>query len=135
MPLDPDALLADAAVEAAVGALAARNQHHLEQMDADEQANAISHWRELAIDVLAAARVVLGDGDSPPGVHPENAPGRAVLVLQDAGGDDLTVHAAFYPDLEEVSPGEVSGTPAQVAAMMMLHGLSDDEDGLTFEQQ
>ena len=61
--MDPDDLLAGPAVEAAVAALAERNHHHLEQMSDAERADALEHWRELAITVLTAARSALQHGD------------------------------------------------------------------------
>ena len=55
----PDALLADAPIGAAVAALADRNAHHLAQMTQEEQQDAISHWRDLAVTVLTAAGAAL----------------------------------------------------------------------------
>ena len=56
----PDELLAEAPLEAAVAALAERNHHHLAQMNAAEQQDALAHWRELAVAVLTAAGAALG---------------------------------------------------------------------------
>jgi hypothetical protein len=120
----PDALLADPAVTAAVEALAARNQHHLEQMAPQEQADALAHWRELALDVLTAA---LDDPYAPQPAAEEGAPGRAVIVLEDLGGEDVAVHAAFHPELEDLGNGEIQGTPAQVTALMLLSSLDGEE--------
>ena len=103
--MDPDDLLSGPAIDAAVAALAERNRHHLEQMQPDEQADALEHWRQLAITVLTAARSASGaetaiDGQS----H-----GRATIVLEDSGG-------------------EVSATPAQIAALELLDQLAGDEE-------
>jgi hypothetical protein len=133
--IQADALLGTRAVEAGVAALAGRNQHHLAGMAPDEQVEAANHWRELAVEVLSAAREALSGGT---GV-PEGA-GRAVIVLEDSGGEEVNVHVTFAPQLEEMSDGSIAGTPAQLAAMSLLesiageaeehgHGHSHDDDG------
>jgi hypothetical protein len=101
MAFQPDDLLGEAALRAAVAALAERNQHHLADMSEDEQANAVGHWRELAMTVLTAARTAAGPEPD------EGDGGRAAIVLEDAGGDEITVHASFYPQLEDLGGGEV----------------------------
>jgi hypothetical protein len=132
--IQADALLGTRAVEAGVTALAGRNQHHLADMAPDEQVEAANHWRELAVEVLSAAREALSGGT---GV-PEGA-GRAVIVLEDSGGEEVNVHVTFAPQLEELSDGSIAGTPAQLAAMSLLesiageaeehaHGHSHDDD-------
>jgi hypothetical protein len=121
----PDDLLADAPLGAAVAALAERNRHHLAQMKDAERADALSHWHDLAVAVLTAAGAALGSegelGDSQ---------GRAVIVLEDAGDDEVAVHASFFPQLEDVD-GEVLVTPAQAAALELLEAMTGnaDEDG------
>jgi len=131
--IDPETLLSDAAVRAAVGALASRNSHHLEGMDDAERDQALHHWQELAIDVLTAARAAVGgvEGEGPQTVQVDgDLPGRAVIVLQDAGGEDVTVHATFHPELEDLGNGEIGGTPAQITGVMLLQSLGgEDEDG------
>jgi hypothetical protein len=123
MAFQPDDLLGEAAVEAAVAALAERNQHHLADMNEAEQSEAVGHWRELAMTVLTAARTAAGGepGDGETG-------GRAAIVLEDSGGDEITVHASFYPQLEDLGGGEVGATPAQAAALELLEQISDDDD-------
>ena len=121
----PDDLLADAPIAAAVTALAERNRHHLDQMTEAERTDALSHWHDLAVTVLSAAGAALGgeeDGDAN-----GNGPGRAIIVLEDAGGDEVTVHASFFPQLEDLG-GEVLVTPAQAAALELLDAISG-EDG------
>jgi hypothetical protein len=122
--MDPDDLLAGPAVDAAVAALAARNRHHLEQMQPDEQADALAHWRELAITVLTAARSATGaDGPADGQLH-----GRATIVLEDSGGEEVTVHATFWPEMQDLGGGEVSATPAQIAALELLDQLAGDDE-------
>ena len=114
----PDDLLADAPLGAAVAALAERNRHHLEQMTDAERADALSHWHDLAVAVLTAAGAALG-GEAPD----RDAQGRAVIVLEDAGEDEVAVHASFFPQLEDVD-GEVLVTPAQAAALELLEAMT-----------
>jgi len=121
--MEPDDLLSDAAVQAAVGALAARNQHHLEGMTPEEQVNALAHWRALAMDVLVAARAAAGSDAPPPA---EGGPGRAVIVLEDSGEEDVSVHVTFHPELEELGEDQIAGTPAQITAVAMIEHLGDD---------
>jgi hypothetical protein len=123
MAFQPDELLGEAALQAAVAALAERNQHHLNDMSDAEQADAVSHWRELAMTVLVAARTAAG-GEQ---VESEVG-GRAAIVLEDAGGDEITVHASFYPQLEDLGGGEVAATPAQATALELLEQLAGDEE-------
>jgi hypothetical protein len=121
--MEPDDMLSEAAVQAAVGALAARNQHHLAEMSPQEQQQAIAHWRTLAMDVLVAARAA-GGSDAPPPT--EGGPGRAVIVLEDAGEEDVSVHVTFHPELEEIGGDQIAGTPAQITAVAMIEQLSED---------
>jgi hypothetical protein len=104
---NPDELLAEAPLTAAVAALAERNRHHLAQMTEEERADALSHWHDLAVAV----------GDA------TDAQGRAVIVLEDAGDDEVAVHASFFPQLEDVD-GEVLVTPAQAAALELLEAMT-----------
>jgi hypothetical protein len=123
--IEADALLGARAVEAGVRALATRNQHHLAAMAPDEAHDAANHWRELAVEVLSAARDALApDGGSP---QAEGA-GRAVIVLEDSGADEVNVHVTFAPQLEELEDGMVAGTPAQLAAMSLLEAMTGDGD-------
>jgi hypothetical protein len=117
----PDALLADAPIGAAVAALADRNAHHLAQMTEEEQRDAISHWRDLAVTVLTAAGAALGTEAAP--VAPG---GRAVLVFEDSGEDEIAVHATLYPQPEQHGD-EMMVTPAQAAALELLQGMADEE--------
>src|SRR5829696_3654319 len=110
MAFQPDDLLGDAALQAAVDALAERNQHHLADMSEAEQADAVAHWRELAVTVLTAARTAADDG---------------TLA---AGDDEITVHASFYPQLEDLGGGEVAATPAQATALELLEQLAGPDE-------
>jgi hypothetical protein len=125
MALLPDDLLADAPVGAAVAALAERNRHHLDDMDEQEREQALQHWRELAMVVLTAARATLGD--EPPEAQPAEALGRAVIVLEDLGGDEVAVHASFFPQLQDLGGGEVAATPAQATALELLDGFAPED--------
>jgi hypothetical protein len=118
----PDDLLADAPLGAAVAALADRNRHHLAQMTDEERQDALAHWHDLAVAVLTAAGAALGGDSAPVG----EAPGRAIIVLEDAGGDEVAVHASFFPQLEDRG-GEVMVTPAQAAALELLEAMTGEE--------
>jgi hypothetical protein len=120
--IDADALLGTRAVEAGVAALAGRNQHHLAAMAPEEQVEAANHWRELAVEVLSAARSVLTDAPQVEGA------GRAVIVLEDSGGEEVNVHVTFSPQLEELQDGSIAGTPAQLAAMSLLESITGEAD-------
>jgi hypothetical protein len=123
VPQEPVNIISDASVDAAVAALAERNRHHLEAMTDAERVDAVAHWRDLAIAVLTAATAAIG---SEPIAESEGL-GRAVLVFEDAGGDDVNIHASFYPELEDLGGGEVAVTPAQAAALGLLQEISGDE--------
>jgi hypothetical protein len=114
-PVDSTALLGPTVIEAAVGALTARNQHHFQSMDESERAQALETWRGLAGDVLAAAHQALFGG------APQ--PNRAILVFEDGGSEEIAVHASFTPQLEDMGDGQVAGTPAQITALTLLEGL------------
>jgi hypothetical protein len=116
---NPDELLAEAPLTAAVAALAERNRHHLAQMTEEERADALSHWHDLAVAVLTAAGAAMGG----PAADATDAQGRAVIVLEDAGEDEVAVHASFFPQLEDVD-GEVLVTPAQAAALELLEAMT-----------
>jgi peptidoglycan/xylan/chitin deacetylase (PgdA/CDA1 family) len=120
--MDPDDLLAGPAVEAAVAALAERNRHHVEQMAPEEREDALVHWRELAITVLMAARSATGGEDA------ADPHGRATIVLEDSGGEEVTVHATFWPEMQDLGGGELAATPAQIAALELLEQLTGGED-------
>jgi hypothetical protein len=116
-PVDSTALLGPTVIEAAVGALAQRNQHHFEQMDETEREQAVETWRGIAGDVLAAAHHALFSG--------QPQPNRAVLVFEDGGGEEIAVHASFTPQLQDMGEGQVAGSPAQITALTLLESLQN----------
>ena len=120
----PEDLLAGAPLDAAVAALAERNHHHLAQMSSAEREDALEHWRQLAVTVLTAAGAALSED----GAEPIDGPGRAVIVLEDAGPEEIAIHASFFPQLEDLGGGEVGATPAQAAALELLEQISDEDD-------
>ena len=124
----PEDLLAEAPLEAAVAALAERNHHHLAQMSPAERDDAISHWRQLAVAVLTAAGAALQEDAA---LNGDDRPGRAVIVLEDSGPEEIAIHASFFPQLEDLGGGQVGATPAQAAALELLEQISDDDDPLT----
>ena len=128
MSLQPDDLLGDAPLEAAVQSLLERNAHHWAAMGEQERGEAVATWRDLARTVLTAAAAAAGR--PPEGAAPEDAGGRAVIVIEDdAEEGQVAVHASFYPRLEQLAGGEVLATPAQATALELLDGLGmEDED-------
>ena len=124
----PEDLLAEAPLEAAVAALAERNHHHLAEMTPNEREEAIAHWRQIAVAVLTAAGAALQEETS---MNGDEGPGRAVIVLEDSGPEEIAIHASFFPQLEDLGGGQVGATPAQAAALELLEQISDDDDPLT----
>jgi hypothetical protein len=124
----PEDLLAEGPLEAAVAALAERNHHHLAEMTPAERDDAIAHWRQIAVAVLTAAGAALQEDAS---VNGDEGPGRAVIVLEDSGPEEIAIHASFFPQLEDLGGGQVGATPAQAAALELLEQISDDDDPLT----
>ena len=96
-------------------------------MNEAERQDAMAHWRELAVAVLTAAGAALGDEEST--AANGDAPGRAVIVLEDFGPEEIAVHATFFPQLQDLGGGEVGATPAQAAALELLEQISDDDPG------
>jgi hypothetical protein len=123
LQIDADELLGTVAVEAGVSALASRNAHHLEAMAPGERDEAIAHWRELAVEVLSAARASVGVAPSE-----DQGPGRAVIVLEDAGGEEVAIHATFAPELQHLDNGDIAGTPCQLMALELLDALAGEGD-------
>jgi hypothetical protein len=120
----PETLLADAPLQAAVAALADRNQHHFAQMNEEERRDAVGHWHDLAVTVLTAAGAALGAPEGARGGS--EGPGRAVLVFEDSGQDEIAVHATLYPQ-PEAQGDEMIVTPAQAAALELLQGMAEDD--------
>src|SRR3954447_14257584 len=118
MPVD--AILAEDSVAAGVAAMEQIHGRHLADMNAEEQATARDHWRRQVEEVLAAGR----GGAAAPGPGGACA---AVITFSDAGEERVDVSVSFQPDLEELSDGQVAGTPAQVLALTALESLSDEE--------
>ncbi|WP_354698777.1 hypothetical protein DSM112329_04474 [Paraconexibacter sp. AEG42_29] len=122
---DADDLLSENALNAAVSALANRNAHHLQDMTPAEQQEAAGHWRALAIDVLVAVRATVTNPEIGPAIN-EGGPGRAVIVLEDSGEEEINVHVAFHPELQQLGDDQVAGTPAQITAVSMIDTLGEE---------
>jgi hypothetical protein len=122
----PEALLADAPLQAAVAALADRNQHHFARMSEEERHDAVATWHDLALTVLTAAGAAV-DAPAPPAASPGlGVPGRAVLVFEDSGEDEIAVHATLYPQ-PEAQGDDMIVTPAQAAALELLQGMAEED--------
>lgn len=118
--MKPDDLLGDAAVDAAIGALANRNKELLLRMDPGEREAMLAHWRGVALDVLTAARGAL---DAPAAAPDGETRGRAVIVIEDGADRALNVRAAFFPELDEAGD-HFLGTAAQAAAVELLRTIA-----------
>jgi hypothetical protein len=92
-----------------------------------ERDDAIAHWRQIAVAVLTAAGAALQEE---PSLNGDEGPGRAVIVLEDSGPEEIAIHASFFPQLEDLGGGQVGATPAQAAALELLEQISDDDDPL-----
>ena len=125
---EPSDLLGEAPLDAAIAALASRNRHHLDAMTETERNDALGHWRELAVTVLMAATAAGADPDGEAVAPGDQVPGRAVVVFEDAGGDDVNVHVSFFPELEDLGNGEAAGTPAQIAALELLNEMTGEPE-------
>jgi hypothetical protein len=121
----PEALLGDAPLQAAVAALADRNQHHFAQMSEAERQDAVGHWHDLAVTVLTAAGAAVDAPGEATG-NTAGGPGRAVLVFEDSGEDEIAVHATLYPQPEQQGD-EMIVTPAQAAALELLQSMADED--------
>jgi hypothetical protein len=121
----PESLLAEAPLQAAVSALADRNQHHFAQMSEDERREAVATWRDLAVTVLTAAGAAVDQPEPLELAAPGSVPGRAVLVFEDSGQDEIAVHATLYPQ-PETRGEDMIVTPAQAAALELLQGMAEE---------
>jgi hypothetical protein len=122
----PEALLADAPLQAAVAALADRNQHHFARMTEEERRDAVATWHDLALTVLTAAGAAVdAPAPAPAPAGQGGIPGRAVLVFEDTGADEIAVHATLYPQ-PETQGDDMIVTPAQAAALELLQGMAEE---------
>jgi len=114
-------LLSEQSVAAATGAFERLHGHHLSSMSPDEQAEARAVWREQAEVVLGAVQAALSGA-------PDRDGGWASITLIDVGDDGVDVAADFHPDLREVGPDQVEGTPAQILALAALDAIQAESD-------
>jgi hypothetical protein len=118
-----DTLLSEDSVRAGVAALERIHGHHLSDMDPAEQAEAREHWRQQVQEVLVAVHGTLAG-------PPDAGRGRAVLSFSDGEGETIDVSATFQPQLRELGPEQVEGTPAQVLALAALQQLDEGQGEL-----
>jgi hypothetical protein len=102
-------------------------------MTPEERDSALNHWRDLSMTVFTAARATIAaDVDDAEALEisgePGDGGGRAVIVLEDSGVDQFTVHAALFPPPIQISDDELSGTPAQIIALTLLNSLEDNDE-------
>jgi hypothetical protein len=108
-------------IEAAAG-IAPTGEEDRKRIWAAAQAHASQHGRgpgaedlQLSERMLRAAREIGGE-------HLQQGLGRAIIMLTDSvnGEGEVDIAVEFSPQLEEVSEGEVAGTPAQLLALEVL---------------
>jgi hypothetical protein len=89
------------------------------------QAHAVQESRSPNASDLRVAARMLEAARALEGEHLSG--GRAVITLTDAE-DGIDVALEFTPDLEDAGEDEVAGTPAQILALELAHGLMDADE-------
>lgn len=86
------------------------------------QAHAAPEGRGPGIEDLRVAQAMLEAAGAVSSEHLAAGRGRAIITLMDSEGADEEVDIAveFSPQLEEVGPEQVAGTPAQLLALEVL---------------
>ena len=74
--------------------------------------------------LTAASSASVGDTGVESG---DEVRGRATIVLEDVGDSEVTVHAAFWPEMQDLGNGEVAATPAQIAALELLEHITGED--------
>ena len=114
-------------IEAAAG-IAPASEDDRKRIWAAAQAHAQPEGRGPAADDLRVAAAMLSAAGAIGSEHLDAGLGRATITLvdSDAGEEEVEVSVEFSPQLEEVGPGEVAGTPAQLLALEVLEGAFGD---------
>lgn len=92
------------------------------------QAHASLHQRGPGAEDLRLAERMLRAAREIGGEHLQQGLGRATIMLTDSpnGEGEVDIAVEFSPQLEEVSEGEVAGTPAQLLALEVLEAHFGD---------
>jgi hypothetical protein len=122
-------------IEAAAG-IAPTGEEDRKRIWGAAQAHASLHGRGPGADDLRIAQHMLAAAQAISGEHLQQGLGRAIIMLTDSvnGEGEVDIAVEFSPQLEEVSEGEVAGTPAQLLALEVLEAQfgeaqpQDDDD-------
>ena len=117
-----DAITSEEAISAGVAALERIHGHHLAELSPEEQVDARNHWRRQVEETLAAVYGLYG---APPPPHT----GRAVLWFTDAADGRVHISATFQPQLRQLADDQVSGTPAQIRALIAYEAAREEPPG------
>jgi hypothetical protein len=114
-------------IEAAAG-IAPAGEEDRRRIWAAAQALASLQERGPGPNDLRVAQLALSAAGAISREHLDKGLGRAVITLTDseAGDGEVEIGVEFSPELEEVGPEEVAGTPAQLLALEVLEGSFGD---------
>jgi hypothetical protein len=116
-------------IETAAG-IAPGGEDDRKRIWAAAQAHAAPEGRGPSPDDLRIAAAMLSAAEMIGTEHLDAGLGRAIITLTDSatGDEEVDVAVEFSPQLEEVGPDEVAGTPAQLLALEVLEGAFGDAD-------
>ena len=116
-------------LEAAAG-ISPAGEDDRKRLWAAAQAHAAPEGRGPGIEDLRIAQAMLAAAGAIGSEHLAAGLGRAIITLTDSEGgeDEVDVSVEFSPQLEEVGPEEVAGTPAQLLALEVLEGAFGDAE-------
>ena len=123
-----DAMPTPEEIEAAAGITPAGEEDR-RRIWAAAQALASLQSRGPAPNDLRVAQLVLDAAGAISREHLDKGLGRAVITRTDseAGDGEVEIGVEFSPELEEIAPEEVAGTPAQLLALEVLEGSFGDQ--------
>ena len=116
-------------IEAAAG-IAPASEDDRKRIWAAAQAHAAPEARGPNGDDLRIAAAMLEAAGAIGSEHLAAGLGRATITLLDSeeGDAEVDISVEFSPQLEEVSEGEVAGTPAQLLALEVLEDAFGDAE-------
>lgn len=116
-------------IEAAAGITPAGEEDR-KRIWAAAQAHAAPEGRGPGADDLRVAQNMLTAAGLLATEHLDQGRGRAVITITDSatGEEEVDVAVEFSPQLEEVGPDEVAGTPAQLLALEVLENAFGDAE-------
>src|SRR4051794_805661 len=118
-------------IEAAAG-ITPGGEEDRQRIWAAAQAHAAPEGRGPGVEDLRVAQSMLTAAGAIGSEHLAAGLGRAVITITDSATaeEEVDVAVEFSPQLEEVGPEEVAGTPAQLLALEVLeNAFGDAESG------